>query len=74
MPSLVQAPREMVETVADLRLPPRAERRLQALMDRNTDGRLTPEQREELEDLVELSQTISLVRAQALHALGRSSS
>jgi hypothetical protein len=61
----------MVETVADLRLPPRADRRLQALMDRNTEGTLTPGEREELESLVELSETIALVRAQALHVLGR---
>ena len=35
-------------------------------MDRNTDGRLTPDQREEREALVELSETIALVRARAL--------
>jgi hypothetical protein len=40
-------------------------------MDLNTDGRLTLEQKEELEDLVELSETIALLRAQALHVLGR---
>ena len=63
--------REMIEAVAALRLPPRGDRRLQALMDRNNDGALTPEQREELEALVELSETIALVRAKALHLLGR---
>jgi hypothetical protein len=40
-------------------------------MDRNTNGDLTAEQREELEALVELTETIALVRAQALHVLGR---
>jgi hypothetical protein len=71
MSTVVQAPLAMVETVADLRLPPRADRRLQRLMDRNTDGRLTSDEREELESLVELSETIALVRAQALRVLGR---
>ncbi|HXG12462.1 MAG TPA: hypothetical protein VNK04_22080 [Gemmataceae bacterium] len=40
-------------------------------MDRDTNGALTPEEREELEGLVELSETIALVRAQALHLLRR---
>ena len=40
-------------------------------MDRNTEGALRSERREELEALVELSETIALVRAQALHVLGR---
>jgi hypothetical protein len=69
--AVVEAPVEMVEAVAALRLPPRGDRRLQFLMDRNTDGELTSEQKEELEALVELSETISLLRAQALHLLGR---
>jgi hypothetical protein len=40
-------------------------------MDRNTNGALTPGEREELEALVELSESIALVRAKALHLLGR---
>ncbi|HEV3262146.1 MAG TPA: hypothetical protein VG013_35165 [Gemmataceae bacterium] len=71
MPAVIQAPLEMVEAVAALRLPPRADRQLQVLMDRNTNGALTPDERDELEALVELSETIGLVRAQALHLLGR---
>jgi hypothetical protein len=71
MSAVIEAPIEMVEAVAALRLPPRGDHRLQILMDRNTNGALTPEQKEELEALVGLSETISLVRAQALHVLGR---
>ncbi len=71
MPAVVQAPLEMVEAVAALRLPPKADRHLQSLMDRNTNGMLAPQEREELDALVELSETIGLVRAQALHLLGR---
>ena len=71
MATVVQAPVEMVEAVAALRLPPRADQLLQDLMDRNNDGRLSPEEKEEMEALVELSQTISLVRAQALQVLGK---
>ena len=71
MAAVVQAPLEMVEAVASLRLPPKADHRLQVLMDRNTNGNLAAEEREELETLVELSETISLVRAKALQLLGR---
>jgi hypothetical protein len=71
MSAVVQAPLEMVEAVAALRLPARSDRRLQMLMDRNNEGALTSEEREELEALVELSERISLVRAGALHLLGR---
>jgi hypothetical protein len=71
MSAVVEAPVEMVEACAALRLPPRGVRQMQVLMDLNTDGTLTPEQREELEHLVELSETIALLRAQALHLLGR---
>jgi hypothetical protein len=71
MQAVVQAPVDMIEAVAALRLPPKTDQRLQALMDRNTRGTLEPEEREQLEALVELSETIALVRARALHLLGR---
>ena len=72
MTSVIEAPIGMVEAVADLKLPSKADRRLQELMDRNTNGALTPEEQDELESWVELSETIALVRAQALHVLNRS--
>jgi len=40
-------------------------------MDRNTNGILTSTERDELEALVEVSATLSLLRAKALHRLGR---
>ena len=71
MSTMVQAPIELVEAVASLRLPARADRHLQDLMDRNTDGALSQREQEELAALVELSEELSLVRSQALHLLGR---
>jgi hypothetical protein len=71
MGATVSAPVEWIEFVSDLRLPPRANERLQQLMDRNTEGFLTESERAELETLVELSEQLSLVRAQALQLLGR---
>jgi len=71
MSAVVQAPLDLVESFADVRVPPKTDARLQSLMDRNTEGRLTPSEREELEALVELSETLALLRARALHVLGR---
>jgi hypothetical protein len=71
MSAVVQAPLEMVEAVAALRLPSKTDQLLQSLMDRNTNGMLAPQEKEELEALVELSETLSLVRAKALRLLGR---
>jgi hypothetical protein len=71
MSAVVQAPLDLVEAVASLRMPPRMDRRLQELMDRNTEGALAPEGRAELEALVELSETMGLIRAKALQLLGR---
>jgi hypothetical protein len=67
----ISAPLHMVEAVAALRFPAVSDRRLQTLMDRNNEGKLTAEERDELESLAELSETISLVRADALALLGR---
>lgn len=69
--SVISAPLDWVESVGRLKLPPRADRRLQDLMERNTEGKLTKRDQEDLEALVELSETLSLVRAEALHLLGR---
>ena len=71
MSSTIDAPLEWVEAVGNLRLPPKADQRLQVLMDRNNEGLLTEDERADLESLVELSERLSLVRAEALHLLGR---
>jgi len=67
----IDAPLEWVESVGSLRLPPKADQRLQELMDRNNEGLLTDTERADLESLVELSERLSLVRAEAIHLLGR---
>ncbi len=67
----IEAPVELVTSIADLQFPQKIDTHLQILMDRNTEGRLSEAERAELEALVELSETISLLRVQALRALGR---
>ena len=71
MSAVIEAPRTLVESVAAMRFPARTDARLQSLMDRNTNGQLTPDEREELEALAELSEAMALVRAEALRLLGR---
>ncbi|NLX98745.1 MAG: hypothetical protein GXY83_21510 [Rhodopirellula sp.] len=69
--AVISAPVDWVESVSELRLPAKADRRMQELMDRNTEGQLTEDECVDLESLVELSETLALIRAEALHLLGR---
>ena len=71
MGSTTPAPTEWLATIGELRLPTKADTRLQLLMDRNNDGLLSSFERDELEALAELSERLSLVRAEALHLLHR---
>ena len=71
MDTTIPAPAEWVETIGELRLPSKTDLRLQQLMDRNNEGTLSSLELEELEALVELSERLSLVRAEALQLLGR---
>jgi hypothetical protein len=71
MSSTIPAPADWVATIGELRLPVKADTRLQQLMDRNNEGALSAPEYEELEALVELSERLSLVRAEALQLLGR---
>lgn len=67
----IEIPLDTLNAFAELKFPPRMDKRLQELMDRNSEGRLSDAEREDLAALVELSEELSLVRAQAMHALGR---
>lgn len=68
---MIEAPREWVKSVGDLRLPRKADQRLQELMTRNNEGQLDDSEKADLEYLVELSEQLSLVRAEALNLLGQ---
>lgn len=71
MTAVLEAPRELIESFAAVRFPPKTDARLQWLMDRNSAGQLQPHERDELEALMELSEHLSLLRAKALRVLGR---
>ena len=49
--STLAAPTTWVESIGRLRLPGRTDQRLRDLMDRNNEGRLDPDEREQLESL-----------------------
>jgi len=70
--SVISAPIEWVDAISRLALPEKSDRRLQELMNRNNDGALSEGERADLEALVEVSESLSLVRAEALQLLGRS--
>jgi hypothetical protein len=71
MNSTMAAPVDWMESVGNLRFPPKADHRLQELMNRNSEGDLRGAEREELEAWVELSEQLSLIRAEALEILGK---
>ena len=70
MSTMIDAPIELMEEVAHLRLPSLADRQLQSLMDANTNGLLTESEKQQLEELVEWSESVSLLRARAGQLLG----
>ena len=67
----VAASEEWVESVSTLRLPDWADDLLQKLMDANNEGRLSSEQRCQLASLAEWSESLSIMRAEALKLLDR---
>lgn len=67
----IPAPTDWIESVSRLNFPVQTDRRMQYLMDRNNEGQLADNEREELESLVEMSESLSVVRAEALRLLGR---
>jgi hypothetical protein len=71
MDTTISVPASWIETIGDFRLPEAADRHLQTLMDRNNDGLLQPAEKDELAALAALSEEISLLRARALHFLGK---
>lgn len=71
MDATADTPLAWVESIAMLRLPEHTDRRLQELMDRNNEGQLSDQERADLAAFAELSEQLSLVRAEALHLLRR---
>lgn len=72
MSATIDVPMDWLESITDLKFPRSTDKRLQHLMDRNNEGLLIQEEKEELEALVEMSEELSLVRADAFRMLCRS--
>ena len=71
MTATIPVPASWIQSIGDFRLPPQTDCHLQSLMDRNNEGLLQPSEKDELEALAALSEEISLLRAEALHLLGK---
>ena len=69
--STIEASPDWVQSVSRLSFPDQTNRRMQKLMDRNNEGKLSETEREELESMVAMSESIALIRAEALRMLGR---
>jgi hypothetical protein len=66
-----ESPADLLKDVADLSFPAETEARMTELMDRNTEGLLSPTESDELAALVKWGHRISLLRARALLILGQ---
>ena len=69
MSATIDVPTDWLESITDLKFPRSTDKRLQYLMDRNNEGLLIQEEKEELEALVEMSEELSLVRADAFRMI-----
>ncbi len=65
MSRTVEIPLELLEEVAHLEFPPTAQQTLARLMDKNNEGKLSEEERKELQALVDLNERVSLVKGRA---------
>lgn len=65
MPQTIQAPFEYIEELAHLEFPSSTRGKLRNLMDRNSEGTITQEEKRDLRALVELSERLALIRGQA---------
>ena len=70
MTATIEAPIQLVQAIAYLRFPPKTDHQMQLLMDANTNGTITPSERCQLESFVELSESLALLRCEALRLLG----
>ena len=71
MSEVISAPQEWVEAIGELQFPESTDQLLQELMDRNNEGKLTSNEKSELTSLVDLSEKLALIRAEAFQLLGR---
>lgn len=71
MSRTVEIPLDLLEEFAQLEFPLSTQEALSRLMDKNNEGQLTPEEREELKALVELNERVSVLKGRARLLLGK---
>ena len=65
MSRTVEIPLDLLEEVAQLEFPSSMQKALARLMDRNNEGKLSKEERIELQALVDLNERLSLLKGRA---------
>ena len=65
MDRTVDVPLDLLEEIANLEFPASTQEALARLMDKNNEGRLSAEEREELRALVDLNERVSLLKGRA---------
>lgn len=61
----IETPVDFLEEMANFAFPSSTQEKLDDLMDKNNDGKLTDSEKNELKALVELNERVSLVKARA---------
>lgn len=70
MSRTVEIPVEFLEEMAHLEFPASTQQALSRLMDKNNEGKLSQDEREELRALVDLNERVSLLKGRAKLLLG----
>jgi hypothetical protein len=71
MEKCIKVPLAMIEQMSALRLPVKLDIQLRSLMARDQDCRLKSPERDQLEALLELNETISVLRSRATQLLAK---
>lgn len=65
MVQTIEIPIQFLEEMANFQFPASTQEKLNQLMDKNNEGKLLEEEREELSALIEINERVSLLKGQA---------
>ena len=65
MSQTVEIPAEFLEEIAEYQFPPSVQDRITTLMDKITEDQLSEDEQKELQALVELSESVAIIKGRA---------
>ena len=65
MSQTIEIPADFLEELAEYQFPPSIQDQITRLMDKNTEDQLSEDERKELQALVELSESVSIMKGRA---------